>query len=690
MGGDTAANVDQVDVLSSLGSVLVKARVTAGCDGEASKVASVGVLKKVIEKMRAKKAAEDKDALSNVTVKNGTAPCTNEAASKLARAEKLMKAVNETAQQTALLTQMAKAQMDAANKKIAEKKLADIQDVEELKARIRSMKEKLDSGECKTQEEKSQLSQKITLARKLKMELLAKQEEEALRNASLAAEAAANATAANATAAAPNATKNVTVAPVKPAPKPKTMEESLIAMIRHLHSAPTSNMTSCDIKEKATQGKFDDIVAEKGRISSFYRKVEEVIDTHSLVLERVLARKRAEDTVLFDELIRVKKAVTADVAAFSKAADSLPKLWDNYVALNASVVAKSNKAVARLQEIGDLVKPVEDANAELQAKKEEVARMEATLQGAISAKEDAKDNVAAKRDSAVKDMVAKFIPLQNDAGTNQAALNQLLAQAQAPTSEAPAKDGMPPSITKDDLFATSQHVEDVAAGVKESAAKIGQASVSFLQTAMRTLLKEAGDNETNATKPAIPTVNAVKEVIDGYSSKDLKEVESTAANAQKAKEQFQQRVAMLVFLQKDIAKKLNRVYVIVMQMATSLKTMGGKAQAEDDGEEADSAATKAKKAFEAMAAANTTNTTAEKPKRKPKVPKVPEFDLSGKLTCRNLAASNCTKRANCEECTMDPACGWCGEYNVCVEGDADDPYGCSCPSWDYSYCERKR
>merc|ERR1711871_1721896 len=169
----------------------------------------------------------------------------NEAASKLARAEKLMKAVNETAQQTALITQMAKAQMDATNKKIAEKKLADIQDVEELKARIRSMKEKLDSGECKTQEEKSQLSQKITLARKLKMELLAKQEEEALRNASLAAEAAANATAANATAAnaAPNvsnATKNVTVAPVKPAPKPKTMEESLIAMIRPLHSAPTS------------------------------------------------------------------------------------------------------------------------------------------------------------------------------------------------------------------------------------------------------------------------------------------------------------------------------------------------------------------------------------------------------------------------------------------------------------------
>merc|ERR1711871_671439 len=449
-----------------------------------------------------------------------------------------------------------------------------------------------------------------------------------------------------------------TVAPVKPAPKPKTMEESLIAMIRHLHSAPTSNMTSCDIKEKATQGKFDDIVAEKGRISSFYRKVEEVIDTHSLVLERVLARKRAEDTVLFDELIRVKKAVTADVAAFSKAADSLPKLWDNYVALNASVVAKSNKAVARLQEIGDLVKPVENANAELQAK------------------EDAKDNVAAKRDSAVKDMVAKFIPLQNDAGTNQAALNQLLAQAQAPTSEAPAKDGMPPSITKDDLFATSQHVEDVAAGVKESAAKIGQASVSFLQTAMRTLMKEAGDNETNATKPAIPTVNAVKEVIDGYSNKDLKEVEAVAVKAQKAKEQFQQRVAMLVFLQKDIAKKL--------------KTMGGKAQAEDDGEEADTPEQKAKKAFEAMAAANTTNTTAEKPKRKPKVPKVPEFDLSGKLACRNLAASNCTKRANCEECTMDPACGWCGEYNVCVEGDADDPYGCSCPSWDYSYCERKR
>merc|ERR1711861_19364 len=107
----------------------------------------------------------------------------------------------------------------------------------------------------------------------------------------------------------------------------------------------------------------------------------------------------------------------------------------------------------------------------------------------------------------------------------------------------------------------------------------------------------------------------VKEVIDGYSSKDLKEVESTAAKAQKAKELFQQRVAMLVFLQKDIAKKLNRVYVIVMQMATSLKTMGGKAQAEDDGEEADTPEQKAKKAFEAMAAANTTNTTAEKPKR---------------------------------------------------------------------------
>ena len=55
------------------------------------------------------------------------------------------------------------------------------------------------------------------------------------------------------------------------------------------------------------------------------------------------------------------------------------------MSLNASVVAKSDKAVARLKEIGDLVRPVENANAELQAKKDEVAKMETTLQGAISA-----------------------------------------------------------------------------------------------------------------------------------------------------------------------------------------------------------------------------------------------------------------------------------------------------------------
>jgi len=206
-----------------------------------------------------------------------------------------------------------------------------------------------------------------------------------------------------------------------------------------------------------------------------------------------------------------------------------------------------------------------------------------------------------------------------------------------------------------------------------------------------------GSNGTAAAKPAMASADAVNAVIDGFSNKDINAVQAAATATQNAKEAFQQRVAMLVFLQKDIAKKLNRVYVIVMQLATSLKTMGGKAESgDDDGSESgdikEDAAAKAKKLFEDMAAANTTNNTAVAPKKKParKPPRAPEFDISGKLTCRSLAASNCTKRANCEECTMDPACGWCGEYNVCVEGNADDPYGCSCPSWDYSYCERKR
>lgn len=270
-----------------------------------------------------------------------------------------------------------------------------------------------------------------------------------------------------------------------------------------------------------------------------------------------------------------------------------------------------------------------------------------------------------------------------------------MASAAAPTSsDAPKNsDGSTPvALSKDDLMASAGHAGGLADGVAESAAKIASAT-SFMQTAMLTLLRIP--NASNATKPAVPAADAVNTVIDGYSQKDMTAVQTAATAAQKAKEVFQQRVAMLVFLQKDVAKKLNRIYVIVMQLATSLKTNGGAAAAEEADEEdaKDSADEKAKKAFGAMLKANSTNSSdvaVEKKKKVPKKPTPPEFDISGKLTCKSLAASNCTRRANCEECTMDPSCGWCGEYNTCVEGNADDPYGCSCPSWDYSYCERKR
>merc|ERR1711871_182627 len=329
-------------------------------------------------------------------------------------------------------------------------------------------------------------------------------------------------------------------------------EESLIAMIRHLHSAPTSNMTSCDIRSLATQGKFAEIEAEKVRVSSVFRQVEDVIDTHSLVLERVMQRKRAEDVALFDELIRVKKAVSADVAAFGKAAESLDGLWKEYVRLNASVATKSAAAVTRLREVGDLIKPVRDADAELKNKTAEIERAERLLQDAQSAKAEAADNLAAKREASVKDLAAKFVALNGDAGTDQAALSQMMAQAGAPVASPTAPvptDGTPPTLTSDDLFKANAHVSDSITGVRESVASIGTPS-AFLQLLVRA---NNGSNGTAAAKPAMASADAVNAVIDGFSNKDINAVQAAATATQNAKEAFQQRVAMLVFLQKDIA-----------------------------------------------------------------------------------------------------------------------------------------